>query len=98
MKIRQAIVAKPEGWRRATSGLAFGSSCGMIGESLKKAPRGFDPGHPLIEDLKRKDFALSSTLTDSQIFGPELLDDIVGAFRAAAPFVEFLVKAVEAPD
>jgi uncharacterized protein (TIGR02453 family) len=98
MKIRQAIVAKPESWRRATSGMAFGSSCGMIGESLKKAPRGFDPGHPLIEDLKRKDFAIGLTLTDEQVTGPDLLDDIAGAFSAIAPFVEFLVKAVEAPD
>jgi uncharacterized protein (TIGR02453 family) len=94
-KIRQAIVSEPAKWRRATNGAAFGSACGMVGESLKKAPRGFDPEHPLIEDLKRKDFAIKSALSDQQVTSPEVLDEIVGAMRATVPFVEFLVRAIE---
>jgi uncharacterized protein (DUF2461 family) len=93
-KIREAIVAKPARWQRITSGVEFGSSCGMTGESLKKPPRGFDPNHPLIEDLKRKDFVIGSTLTDQQVCGYDLLDHVIGAFRATAPFVQFLVDAV----
>jgi uncharacterized protein (TIGR02453 family) len=96
-KVREAIVAEPESWRRVTSGADFCSSCGMTGESLKKAPRGYDPSHPLIEDLKRKDFAVSSALNDGQVTSPELFEAITDAFRIAAPFVEFLIKAVEAP-
>jgi uncharacterized protein (TIGR02453 family) len=95
-KIRQAIVNQSEKWRRITAGVAFGSSCGMAGESLKKAPRGFDPDHPLIEDLKRKDFAIKSTLSDRHVTSPDLLDDLTDAFRATAPFVQFLVEALEA--
>jgi uncharacterized protein (TIGR02453 family) len=51
-QIRQAIVENPDGWRKATRkrGMRLG------GDSLKRPPRGFDPDHPLIEDLKRKDF------------------------------------------
>jgi uncharacterized protein (TIGR02453 family) len=96
-KIREAIVAKPAHWQRITSGAVFGSSCGMTGESLKRPPRGFDPNHPLIEDLKRKDFVISLELTDEQICSPELLDHVTGAFRVAAPFAQFLVDAVESP-
>jgi uncharacterized protein (TIGR02453 family) len=94
-KIRQAIVSEPAKWKRATHGAAFGSTCGMVGDSLKKAPRGFDPEHPLIEDLKRKDFAIKSALSDQQVTSSELLDEIAGALRATVPFVEFLVKAIE---
>ena len=37
-KIRDAIVADPKRWQRVTSGREFRSSCGMAGESLKRAP------------------------------------------------------------
>jgi uncharacterized protein (TIGR02453 family) len=93
-KIREAIVAKADRWQQITSGAVFGSSCGMTGESLKRPPRGFDPNHPLIEDLKRKDFVISSALTDEQVCAPGLLDSVADAFRAAAPFVQFLADAV----
>jgi uncharacterized protein (DUF2461 family) len=42
----------------------------MAGESLKRPPAGYDADHPLIEDIKRKDFAISSHLTDSEVCGP----------------------------
>ncbi|MGH7836221.1 MAG: DUF2461 domain-containing protein, partial [Candidatus Binataceae bacterium] len=96
-KIREAIVAKSKRWQRVTSGADFRSTCGMIGESLKRPPAGFDPNHPLIEDLKRKDFAISSALTDRQICSSDLLDTVGGGFRAAAPFVQFLAEAVGLP-
>ena len=49
--IRDAIVEQPNEWKKAKRGVT-----GMYGESLKRPPPGYDPGHPLIEDLKRKDF------------------------------------------
>jgi uncharacterized protein (TIGR02453 family) len=96
-QIRDAIVADPKRWQRITSGQDFRSSCGMAGESLKRAPLGYDPNHPLIEALKRKDFATSSALDDRQICEPELRDAIVDAFRTTAPFVRFLADAVGLP-
>jgi uncharacterized protein (TIGR02453 family) len=93
-KIRETIVAKADRWQQVTSGAVFGSSCGMTGASLKRPPRGFDPNHQLIEDLKRKDFVISSSLTDEQVCAPDLLDRVANAFRAAAPFVQFLTDAV----
>ena len=92
--IRDAIVAEPKRWQRITNGAVFGSSCGMAGESLKRPPAGYDPNHPLIDDLKRKDFAMSTPLADRQVCAPDLLETIVDGFRAAAPFVEFLASAV----
>jgi uncharacterized protein (TIGR02453 family) len=93
-KIREAIVADSKRWQRITSGVHFGSSCGMAGESLRRPPAGFDPQHPLIEDIKRKDYAVSLPLSDSQVYGPDLLDTVTGAFQATAPFMQFLAEAV----
>ncbi len=42
--------------RRPRRLASVGKGLDLGGESLKRAPRGFDPDHPLIEDLKRKDF------------------------------------------
>ncbi|HEY3841130.1 MAG TPA: DUF2461 domain-containing protein [Bryobacteraceae bacterium] len=93
-KIRSAIVANPKRWKQATGGKHFGSACSMIGESLKRPPAGIDPNHPFIEDLKRKDFAVSAPLTDDQVCSPALLKLITDNFRATAPLMQFLSDAV----
>jgi uncharacterized protein (TIGR02453 family) len=96
-QIRDAIVADPKRWQRITSGQEFRSTCGMAGESLKRPPLGYDPDHPLIEALKRKDFATSSALEDRQVCGPDLMDAVISAMRTTAPFVQFLAQAVGLP-
>jgi uncharacterized protein (TIGR02453 family) len=93
-KIRDAIAADGKRWRRAISGADFRSTCGMAGESLKRPPAGYDPNNPLIDDIKRKDFATSSPLDDRQVCGPDFMKVVTGAFRTAAPFVQFLSDAV----
>jgi uncharacterized protein (TIGR02453 family) len=96
-KIRRAIVADSKGWKRVTSRANFGSSCGMIGESLKRPPSGFDSKHPLIEDIKRKDFAITVAVSDDQVCGADLFSTITEALRGTAPFVHFLREAVGLP-
>jgi uncharacterized protein (TIGR02453 family) len=93
-QIRDAIVADPKRWQRVSHVEEFRSSCGMMGESLKRPPAGYDPNHPLIEDLKRKDFTTSTPLTDKQVCSPDLLETILANFRATAPLVEFLASAI----
>jgi uncharacterized protein (TIGR02453 family) len=93
-KIRDAIVADGKRWKRVTSSANFRSSCGMAGESLKRPPAGYDPHHPLIEDIKRKDFATSSALDDREVCGPDFMKAVLGAFRTSALFVEFLSDAI----
>jgi uncharacterized protein (TIGR02453 family) len=43
-RIRTAIVSQPAQWKKATGKLE------LEGESLTRAPKGFDPNHPLVED------------------------------------------------
>lgn len=49
-KIRDGIIADPEGWQKVTRGLT------LDGERLKTAPRGYDKDHPLVEDLRLKNY------------------------------------------
>lgn len=96
-KIRQHLVTDSRGWKRATSGRAFETELEVSGSRLKRPPRGFDPEHPLIEDLKLKDFLCVATLTQKEATSGELLDRFTGLCRTAAPFVRYLCDATGVP-
>jgi uncharacterized protein (TIGR02453 family) len=96
-KIREAIVTRTNQWKKAVAGRSIRSTCGMVGESLKRPPAGFDPSHPFIEDLKRKDFAISIELKNSDLTGPDSVDAVLDGARAAAPFLRFVTEALELP-
>jgi len=76
-KIRTAIVAQPEQWKKATRKLE------LEGESLTRPPKGFDPNHPFIEDLKRKDFVASVALTEEQVCSLNLMKEFTADDEAA---------------
>jgi uncharacterized protein (TIGR02453 family) len=96
-KIRQAIADDARRWQKITSERQLGTGCGMMGESLKRPPPGFDANHPCIEDIKRKDFGISVPLADGRVAQAGFLDDVVDGLKAAAPFLEFLTRAVGLP-
>ncbi len=98
-KIRRAIVDDPTGWRKAAYGKRFSDIYAMDdhGDKLKRPPRGFDPDHRYIEDLKRRHFLGSTKLTQARISGGGFLDDYTAMCRRAAPFMQFLCAAVEVP-
>jgi uncharacterized protein (TIGR02453 family) len=87
-KIRSAIVKDSGQWSKATRKLE------LEGESLTRPPKGFDPQHPLIEDIKRKDFVSSVALNDEQICGPKLMKEFAAACESMLPLVEFTTKAL----
>ena len=87
--IREAIVKDPRGWKRAKrSGLAHPES------SLKRPPRGFDPDHPLIEDLKRTSFTAGVEFTERQACSPQFPARFVQACRSKEPLMRFLARAM----
>ena len=87
-KIRNAIVGQPEQWKKATRKLE------LEGEKLTRPPKGFCSEHPLIEDLKRKDFVTSVALTEEQVCGPKFMKEFTAACRNMSPLVEFTTKAL----
>lgn len=93
-RIRDAIASDPKGWSQATAQGKSGSACGFIGESLKRPPPGYDAAHPFIEDIKRKDFAASVSLTDRVVTSADCMDAVLEAYRSIAPFTRFLTEAV----
>jgi uncharacterized protein (TIGR02453 family) len=93
--IRQAIVDHPHRWRQATRSEPFTGLYGVLsGDLLKRPPRGFDPGHPLINDLKRRDFTASTRLRQADITSTGFMDTYAATVEAAAPLMRFLCEAI----
>jgi uncharacterized protein (TIGR02453 family) len=93
-RIREAIADDPAGWKVAAHPKSFTNTWELGGESLVRPPRGFDSDHPLIEDLKRKDFMGSRRLTEAQITAPGFIGDFAKMCTKAAPFMRFLCSSV----
>jgi uncharacterized protein (TIGR02453 family) len=93
-RIRDAIVEDSARWKRITRGKRFRDRFELGGDSLKRPPRGYDPEHPLIDDLKRKDFFGQSMLTQKAATSADFPDQYEQVCRAGGPLVRFLCKAV----
>lgn len=93
-QVREAILESPDRWKRATRGKGRALD---DGDRLKRAPRGFDPDHPLVEDLKRKGFTTSQRFSQKQACAPDFLERFARSCRQAGPLMEFLTSAVGLP-
>jgi uncharacterized protein (TIGR02453 family) len=97
-RIRDAIVAKSAAWKKALSDKAFTTHFdGVRGEGLLRPPRGYDPEHPFIEDIKRKSFFAMHEGDVKLATSPRLVDEVARAFAAASPVLKFLCAAVDVP-
>ncbi len=88
-KIRELIATKPKVWQAAIAKLPP-----LGGESLKRPPAGFDKEHPMIEDLKRKDFITSMPFKDAEVTSPAFAKEVVARCTKLAPLMKVLAKAV----
>ena len=93
-KIRQALAERGDDWRKAISGRDFERDCQLEGDRLKRPPRGFDKDHPLIEDLKRKDFIAVESFDEEAATRADFLDRYVAFCRKTAPLMAFLTSAL----
>jgi uncharacterized protein (TIGR02453 family) len=96
-RIREAIVAEPDRWRRATRSAAFAKRLELSGDSLKRVPPWADPEHPFADDLKRKDFFGWTRLSESDVVAPGFLDEYARICRAVAPLQQLLCDALDVP-
>ncbi|MDD4910991.1 MAG: DUF2461 domain-containing protein [Sideroxydans sp.] len=94
-KIREALVQKSESWLAARDDTTLLKHFHLDGDSLTNAPRGFAKDHPLVEDLKRKDFICLATLSESSVTSKNLRTQVVERFRETAPFMRFMCKALD---
>jgi uncharacterized protein (TIGR02453 family) len=93
-KIRQAIHKDSASWKRAKNSKAFRDRYLLGGDSLKRPPRGYDAGHPLLEDLRRKDHIGVMQLDHDELFEPDLVKNTIANFRAGKAYMAFLCQAV----
>jgi uncharacterized protein (TIGR02453 family) len=96
-KIRDAIVDDAQGWKKVKGNRKFKNTCVFAGESLKRVPRGYDPEHPFLEDLKRKDFIVTTEFTEEDARDSDFMIRVGKTYEAAKPFMKFLTKALGIP-
>jgi len=94
-RLREAIQDSPAGWKRARDHGPFRRRFELVGDSLQRPPRGVDPGHPLLQDLKRKDLIASMPLEAAELQRRDFAARAGKAYASASPFMEFLCLALE---
>ncbi len=94
-KIRQTIDTKGKSWVAASQDKRFKKSFNFTGESLVNAPRGYAKGHPLLDDLKRKDFIAICPITESVVNSAGLKKQVMDRFSTATPLMKFLCQSLE---
>lgn len=62
-------------------------------DTLKKAPKGYEPNHPEIEFLKLKSYIAIYNINEADFFKPTIVNQLTTAFKNIQPFVQFLRKA-----
>jgi uncharacterized protein (TIGR02453 family) len=88
-RIRTAISTDRREWTKVK-----GSGIAIEGDTLVRAPAGFDASHPFIEDLRRKDFYALTPFSQREVVAADFLDRYVESCRRVAPLVWFLTRAI----
>jgi uncharacterized protein (TIGR02453 family) len=92
--IRTAIADDPDRWMEVLEDGRFSKRHKLVGESLKRPPRGFDPEHRLIDELKRKDYISIENFSQTKACSASFIDMVAESFEVTAPLVKFLTEAV----
>lgn len=96
-KIRTYIDAHPTRWEDGRDDAGFTKAFSLAGDSLKRAPKGYEIDHPMIKDLKRKDFIGIAPLMPELILQDDLTGLISSYFEMAKPFMQQLCRATGVP-
>lgn len=93
--VRTYLAENPDEWHHAVHQPPFVSTVELTGDSLQRAPKGFDPDCDVIEDLKRKDFIATGALTQKQVTSEDFLDQYAVLCGAVAPLIRFVCRALD---
>jgi len=93
-KVRDAIVERDKKWRTVVNNKSFSKQFTLSGESLTRPPRGYAKDHPLIADLRRKDFIAIASLEEALVSSSRLQKQVLKHFKAADGFMQFLCGAL----
>ncbi|WP_417760461.1 DUF2461 domain-containing protein [Shewanella sp.] len=93
-KIRQCIDDNPNSYLKAIAQLTAAGFM-LDGDSLQRPPKGFDKQHPLIDELKRKDFIAIKSLSSQQVCRDDFVDFCAQEFQAVQKLMGYLCFALE---
>jgi uncharacterized protein (TIGR02453 family) len=94
-RVREFIVDNPEAWARAARSSTFLRDFVLGGESLTRPPRCYPPDHPLIDDLKRKDFIAWQNFDEAEAFKPGFDRFVIARVKRLAPLVDYMCAALD---
>lgn len=93
--IRDYMLSNPASWKKATRDPKFLKVFALTGAALVRPPKGYDPTHELIGDLKRKDFIASSQLDDDLLLRPDLIKQLMSRYVLMAPLLDWLCGSLD---
>lgn len=96
-KIRQEIDYNYEEFLSIINDKKFRRLFGGLeeGDSLVRAPQGYEESNPAIEYLKMRNYITGMSFTDAELTSKNLLKKIVSTFTTMKPFIDFLGRALE---
>ncbi|KFZ39235.1 hypothetical protein HR45_02265 [Shewanella mangrovi] len=93
-KIRQCIDDNPNSYLKAVQQLE-NAGFTLDGDKLQRPPKGFDKQHPLIDELKRKDFIALKPLSRERIISTDFVEFCAEEFQATQQLMAYLCFALE---
>lgn len=94
-RVRDYMLGNPASWKEATRNARFRKVFTLGGDVLSRPPKGYDPAHALIDDLKRRDFIASAPLDDADLLRPDLAKLLMNRYALLAPMLDWLCGALE---
>ena len=91
--VRTLIDEYPDEWKDLTRKVTGKSGYQFDGDSLKRPPMGFSKEHPLLDDLKRKDFIVVKKLKVTDVYAKDFSKHSAQMFKTASPLVNFVCDA-----
>ncbi|QQX81562.1 DUF2461 domain-containing protein [Shewanella sp. KX20019] len=92
--IRSCIDENPNGYKKALRALTE-NGFNMEGSQLIRPPKGFDKTHPMLEELKRKDFIAIKPIDIEQVTSAQFTDFCAAEFEQCQQLMRYLCFALD---
>ena len=93
-KIRDRLCERGDQWLSTINAKEFKKRFVLAGESLTNPPRGYSRDHPMIDELKRKDFIAISAIDDDVALSPGFRKQVLDHYRTADDYMRYLCEAL----
>lgn len=93
--LRAAIDDQQDTWLAIRDAPELQDRFELAGDTLKRPPKGYTADHPLIVDLKRKDFMLVTHFSEEEACDAEFFGRFVEVCRTTTPFCAFIARSLD---